>query len=1133
MPKRRNPFRRNCFIAGMLWACASFGVYGQVDTEFWFVAPEVWANHGDSPTLLRFTTFDEAAVITVEQPANSSFPTQTLNIVANSVYSLNLAPWLSQVENKPANSILNFGIHITSTSLVGAYYEVNPSNNLNPDIFSLKGANALGLDFVVPFQMYLNNGYSQSTSSFDIVATEDSTVVTITPRKPIIGHSANVPFSITLDEGQTWSGRATSVSAAQHPSGTTVTSNKPIAITMSDDSVQGTPYGGCADIMGDQIVPVNIVGTEYIAIKGNLNGPDKVFIVPTEPGTTVSINGNVVANLPSIYSMYTHTLSASSAYYTTNNPVYVLHLTGFGCEVGGALLPPIVCTGSQEVAFVRSTNEFIGLKILVPAGGEDDFTFNGNATNVAASDFSNVPGTDGSWKFANITAASFVPTLQASRLSNSTSHFHLGIIHGGASSGTRYGYFSNYAAQAYVVQVSDNNLCEGQVLDLQANTLIGATYDWTGPNEFTGQGNPLNFGEVDTADAGEYVVSGYVGSCPIENDTLDLFVYPIPEQPMVSGDLWLCEGDDLTLSTDSAGAVVYQWVGPDGFLPSSPTIVVENTSMSDSGTYSLSINDHGCISPVTDFAVGIIEHVPAQIDSDSLITCVGESILVQTLNDPTSNFIWTGPGGNAMGNAMGFELTNPQTNQTGWYHLNGTADGCALGPDSVWIDVLPVPEIISLNAPPVCLGTDALLTATTNVPGCSFIWYNAEGDPIGMGNPLILEAVSYADVQTYSCVAELGACSSDLETVLFDVVTPLALFIVDDFGVEVEDISLCSGENLSLNAEGPNGTEWQWDNPSGNATSNNGWTLNNAQPNGTGWYVLHGNIGDCPMIPDSVFVEILPTPGPPELMGFNPVCEGSTMSLTAIVETGATIIWNQDFWGTWEDLTWTLSDIPLQADGMYSAYAVLNGCASEVSTAYLEVVPLPLVQLEDFETLTVFRCPDGSAVMDLPEYDPAYIADWTFTDLDGNEVDFGTGSIFETVADGTYDVSLTTGSPCDLQASGAFEVETVVCEMTIPNVFSPNQDGDNDSFSVPGLSHFPRSTCAIYNRWGNVVYESSDFGNSAGWEPSPEESSEGTYYYVIFINRNAGVLFIEDQFGSREITENGPLQLTGSVTLVR
>ena len=178
------PVTFRILLVGMALALAPWAAWAQVDTEFWFVAPEVWANHGDSPTLLRFATFDEPAVITVEQPANSSFPTQTLTIAANDVASLNLAPWLSQVENKPANTVLNFGLHISSTSLVEAYYEVNPSNNLNPDIFALKGVNALGIDFVVPFQMYLNNGYSQSTSSFDIVATEDSTTVTINPEKP-------------------------------------------------------------------------------------------------------------------------------------------------------------------------------------------------------------------------------------------------------------------------------------------------------------------------------------------------------------------------------------------------------------------------------------------------------------------------------------------------------------------------------------------------------------------------------------------------------------------------------------------------------------------------------------------------------------------------------------------------------------------------------------------------------------------------------------------------------------------------------------------------------------------------------------------------------------------------------------
>ena len=116
--------------------------------------------------------------------------------------------------------MLNKGIKISSTSLIQAYYEVNPSNNLNPDIYALKGANALGTAFYVPFQNYLNNGYTQSPAGFDIVATEDNTTIEITPRKPIVGHPQNVTFTITLDAGETWSGRATSTSASQHPFGT-------------------------------------------------------------------------------------------------------------------------------------------------------------------------------------------------------------------------------------------------------------------------------------------------------------------------------------------------------------------------------------------------------------------------------------------------------------------------------------------------------------------------------------------------------------------------------------------------------------------------------------------------------------------------------------------------------------------------------------------------------------------------------------------------------------------------------------------------------------------------------------------------------------------------------------------------
>ena len=50
----------------LLFAAHANTLLSQTDTEFWFVAPEVWAGHGDNPIVLRFATFDEAANITIE-----------------------------------------------------------------------------------------------------------------------------------------------------------------------------------------------------------------------------------------------------------------------------------------------------------------------------------------------------------------------------------------------------------------------------------------------------------------------------------------------------------------------------------------------------------------------------------------------------------------------------------------------------------------------------------------------------------------------------------------------------------------------------------------------------------------------------------------------------------------------------------------------------------------------------------------------------------------------------------------------------------------------------------------------------------------------------------------------------------
>ena len=62
-----------------------------------------------------------------------------------------------------------------------------------------------------------------------------------------------------------------------------------------------------------------------------------------------------------------------------------------------------------------------------------------------------------------------------------------------------------------------------------------------------------------------------------------------------------------------------------------------------------------------------------------------------------------------------------------------------------------------------------------------------------------------------------------------------------------------------------------------------------------------------------------------------------------------------------------------------------------------------------------------------------------------------------------------------------------------PNIITPNGDKKNDSLAFTNLEFYPGSSLKIYNRWGNMVYESSDYKND--WQGG--EHSDGTYYYVL------------------------------------
>lgn len=69
------------------------------------------------------------------------------------------------------------------------------------------------------------------------------------------------------------------------------------------------------------------------------------------------------------------------------------------------------------------------------------------------------------------------------------------------------------------------------------------------------------------------------------------------------------------------------------------------------------------------------------------------------------------------------------------------------------------------------------------------------------------------------------------------------------------------------------------------------------------------------------------------------------------------------------------------------------------------------------------------------------------------------------------------------------------CEITVPNIITPNNDGYNDKFHVEGLENFSNSVLYIYNRWGNKVYSSDNYSNNWGGD----NLTDGVYFYHLII----------------------------------
>lgn len=570
--------RYAAFVMGIMLGMAN--LYAQVDREFWFAAPHIGPNHaGNQTVMLCISAMDVDAYVTIDQPANPSFakivnqlvPANTSYIftinaaAANPYFTMNGTPayvtnnFLNfNVSNIEFQKVLNYGIHITSTADITVYYDI--AGGWNMDLYSLKGKNALGNEFYCPFQTrwpWKRASDIQASSQIDIVSADDNNEIYIvvtakTSLKancnvtnalfPTVSPIVNYPgdtIKITLNKGQTYAIRNWDKTWPGALGGThiwTKDKNKKIAVTITDDSAQ-TSCGGCADIIGDQLIPVDICGTKYIVMKSMLSAACEgwFFVTIMYDNTTIKINDGTTVTT---YGPYNRSIIPTQAvrefqipagknfvYVETSQPVCILHVAGFGCEVGGAILPPVTnCTGSTEVSFYRLNrpNDQFFINLMTRHGAQGGFrliTPCGDTIPIPASWFEYVPGSGdtlsatspnrGWWVIKDAykrfgctggSCASLKPGCTTdgdlaggvkngipvkvnavTKIINVIDFFHMGIYGGGTTTTNQYGYFSSFNSnygKAETVETGSEftRLCYKDTLTLHASG--GLAYEW-------------------------------------------------------------------------------------------------------------------------------------------------------------------------------------------------------------------------------------------------------------------------------------------------------------------------------------------------------------------------------------------------------------------------------------------------------------------------------------------------------------------------------------------------------------------------------------------------------------------------------------------------------------------------------
>jgi gliding motility-associated-like protein len=605
-----------------------------------------------------------------------------------------------------------------------------------------------------------------------------------------------------------------------------------------------------------------------------------------------------------------------------------------------------------------------------------------------------------------------------------------------------------------VPQIGSNSpVCLNNTINLTSGG--GTSYAWSGPNSFSsGLQNPTIPGATPVND-GVYTVTVTALGC---SNTTTVNVSVLTPTIAASNTGPYCSGVTIQLNTSSVSG--YTWTGPGGFASNSqnPTIGASTTAMS--GVYNLLASIGSCTAAASTTVT--VNPLPSPLIISNSPVCEGATITMAGTGGTT--YLWSGPAGFG-GAVQSSSVPSANSSNAGMYTLTVTDANNCINSTTYSVTVNPLPNAVAVGTT-VCQNANAILTASG---GNTYSWSGPNSfSAIGSSATIPSAPLNSSGQYTVTATSVFG-CTNTAVTSLNVIAAPTPSI--------QSNSPVCINGSINLTTQP--GYNYAWTGPGGFISSVQSPSLNATTTALSGnYYLTMTDANNCSASTNvNVVVNPLPVPviSSNNRIGCAPLCVNFNVSTATQVNSA----------------TWTLGNgsagsgstvsACYNAQGVHTVNASVtdgNGCFNS-ATYTVQVTPQPVADF-NFSPLKPIINQDADVTFTDASHGTNITSwNWYFANTAAfQSAEQNTHFLFQDP--GTYVVALVVKN--EFGCTDTILKPITVSEdfgIYVPNAFTPNGDGINDTFQPKGFG-IEKYEMQIYDRWGEKVFETTEF--EKGWD---------------------------------------------------